>query len=150
MKRCIMVGYEEEKLLALRMYAEQRGVSVEEELAQAAEAMYQKVVPANVRAFVDMKVESQKPKRKGCFRLCCWGLTVNEEERGSRKKAIRLKCLDCCCGSAYEVRLCPARQCPLWRFRLGTECREESTENAEGSQENCLDESPPVGKEVLK
>ena len=65
MKKCIMVGYEEEKLLALRMYAEQRGVSVEEELAQAAEAMYQKVVPANVRAFVDMKVESQKPKRKG-------------------------------------------------------------------------------------
>ena len=64
MKKCIMVGYEEEKLLALRMYAEQRGVSVEEELAQAAEAMYQKIVPANVRAFVDMKVESQKPKKK--------------------------------------------------------------------------------------
>ena len=63
MKKCIMVGYEEEKLLALRMYAEQRGVSVEEELAQAAEAMYQKIVPANVRAFVDMKVESQKPKK---------------------------------------------------------------------------------------
>ena len=64
MKKCIMVGYEEEKLLALRMYAEQRGASVEEELAQAAEAMYQKIVPANVRAFVDMKVESQKPRKK--------------------------------------------------------------------------------------
>ena len=64
MKKCIMVGYEEEKLLALRMYAEQRGVSVEEELAQAAEAMYQKIVPANVRSFLDMKVESQKPKKK--------------------------------------------------------------------------------------
>ena len=64
MKKCIMVGYEEEKLLALRMYAEQRGASVEEELAQAAEAMYQKIVPANVRAFLDMKVESQKPKKK--------------------------------------------------------------------------------------
>ena len=64
MKKCIMVGYEEEKLLALRMYAEQRGASVEEELAQAAEAMYQKIVPPNVRAFVDMKVESQKPKKK--------------------------------------------------------------------------------------
>ena len=63
-KKCIMVSYEEEKLLALRMYAEQRGVSVEEELAQAAEAMYQKIVPANVRAFLDMKVESQKPKKK--------------------------------------------------------------------------------------
>lgn len=64
MKKCIMVGYEEEKLLALRMYAEQRGVSIEEELTQAAEAMYQKIVPANVRAFVDMKVESQKPRKK--------------------------------------------------------------------------------------
>ena len=63
MKKCIMVGYEEEKLLALRMYAEQRGVSVEEELAQAAEAMYQKIVPANVRSFLDMKLESQKPKK---------------------------------------------------------------------------------------
>lgn len=30
----------------------------------AKEAMYQKIVPANVRAFVDMKVESQKPKKK--------------------------------------------------------------------------------------
>ena len=64
MKKCIMVSYEEEKLLALRMYAEQRGASVEEELAQAAEAMYQRIVPANVRAFVDMKVERQKPKKK--------------------------------------------------------------------------------------
>ena len=64
MKKYIMVSYEEEKLLALRMYAEQRGVSIEEELAQAAEAMYQKIVPANVRAFLDMKVESQKPKKK--------------------------------------------------------------------------------------
>ena len=64
MKKCIMVGYEEEKLLALRMYAEQRGVSIEEELAQASEAMYQKIVPANVRSFLDMKVESQKPKKK--------------------------------------------------------------------------------------
>ena len=64
MKKCIMVGCEEEKLLALRMYAEQRGVSVEEELVQAAESMYQKVVPANVRAFVDMKVESRSQKER--------------------------------------------------------------------------------------
>ena len=73
---------------------------------------------------------------------------MNGEERGSRKKAIRLKCLDCCCGSAYEVRLCPARQCPLWRFRLGAECREESAENAEDFQKSCPDESMPADKEV--
>lgn len=64
MKKCIMVGYEEEKLLALRMYADQKGVSIEEELAQTAENLYQKLVPANVRTFLDMKLESQKPKRK--------------------------------------------------------------------------------------
>ncbi len=64
MKKCILVSYEEEKLLALRMYAEQRGVSVEDEMAQTAEALYQKYVPANVRTFLDMKAESVKSKKK--------------------------------------------------------------------------------------
>ena len=70
------------------------------------------------------------------------------EDRGSRKKAIRLKCLDCCCGSAYEVRLCPVRKCPLWRFRLGAECRDESDENAGIFQKINSDESLPMGKEI--
>lgn len=34
-------------------------------------------------------------------------------------KAIRLKCLDCCCGSANEVKLCPIKDCPLYTYRLG-------------------------------
>lgn len=34
-------------------------------------------------------------------------------------KAIRAKCLDCCCGQANEVRLCPSTQCPLHAFRNG-------------------------------
>ena len=34
-------------------------------------------------------------------------------------KAIRLKCLDCCCDSAYEVKLCPCEKCPLHPFRFG-------------------------------
>ena len=34
-------------------------------------------------------------------------------------KAIRLKCLDCCCGSAHEVKMCPVKNCPLHLFRLG-------------------------------
>lgn len=34
-------------------------------------------------------------------------------------KAIRSKCLDCCCGSAKEVRLCPVYDCPLYPFRMG-------------------------------
>lgn len=43
------------------------------------------------------------------------------QERISRSKAIRLKCLDCCCGQSAEVRKCPATECPLWRYRMGKE-----------------------------
>ena len=35
-------------------------------------------------------------------------------------KAIREKCLDCCCGNAAEVRKCVAIDCALWPFRLRT------------------------------
>lgn len=34
-------------------------------------------------------------------------------------RAIRLKCLDCCCGQRNEVKLCPSNDCPLWEFRFG-------------------------------
>ncbi len=34
-------------------------------------------------------------------------------------KAIRAKCLDCSCGSANEVKLCPVTKCPLYPFRDG-------------------------------
>ena len=34
-------------------------------------------------------------------------------------KILRLKCLDCCCGSSKEVQLCPARDCPCWPWRFG-------------------------------
>ena len=34
-------------------------------------------------------------------------------------KAIRLKCLECCCDQVAEVRSCGAEDCPLWPFRMG-------------------------------
>ena len=45
------------------------------------------------------------------------------EEIITRGKAIRLKCLDCCCGNSAEVRRCPATNCPLWRYRMGNESK---------------------------
>ncbi len=39
--------------------------------------------------------------------------------RVSPLRALRLKCLDCCNGSAQEVRLCTALDCPNWPFRMG-------------------------------
>ena len=43
------------------------------------------------------------------------------DERITRGKAIRLKCLDFCCGNSAEVRRCTTTNCPLWRYRLGSE-----------------------------
>lgn len=49
-------------------------------------------------------------------------------ERVSRSKAIRLKCIDCCAGNMAEVRRCSATNCPLWRYRMGRELKDESSE----------------------
>ena len=57
-------------------------------------------------------------------------------ERVSRSKAIRLKCIDCCCGNMAEVRRCPATNCPLWRYRMGRELKNETFEE---NLENCDD-----------
>ena len=34
-------------------------------------------------------------------------------------KAIRAHCLDCMCGQAQEVRLCPITDCSLYPYRMG-------------------------------
>ena len=34
-------------------------------------------------------------------------------------KAIRAKCMDCCCGQAKEIKLCNMRECPLFPYRAG-------------------------------
>ncbi len=55
------------------------------------------------------------PRRLGADALEALG-----HARMSPLKALRLRCLDCCCGSPREVRLCPAVDCPAWPFRMGT------------------------------
>ena len=35
-------------------------------------------------------------------------------------KAMRAKCLDCCCDQPYEVEMCACENnCPLWPYRMG-------------------------------
>lgn len=44
--------------------------------------------------------------------------TVERVKAGkSRAGAIKLKCLDCCCGSRAEVRRCQIKDCPLFEYR---------------------------------
>lgn len=37
----------------------------------------------------------------------------------TQMKAIRAKCLDCCCNDTKEVDNCPSEDCPLWDYRMG-------------------------------
>lgn len=64
MKKNMVLSYDGEKLCALLFFTEQKGISIEDELAQTVEGLYQKYVPANVRTYLDMKQEIQKSKRK--------------------------------------------------------------------------------------
>lgn len=41
-------------------------------------------------------------------------------------KAIRAKCLDCCGGQPYEVRLCTVVNFPLYAYRMGHRPKEGS------------------------
>jgi len=34
-------------------------------------------------------------------------------------RAIRAKCLDCCCGSSHEVKMCDVKTCPLYPYKSG-------------------------------
>lgn len=43
-------------------------------------------------------------------------------------KAIKLKCLDCCCDQANEVTLCPVTDCTLFPFRKGKGNKREMTD----------------------
>ncbi len=45
--------------------------------------------------------------------------TQKRDKTNSPLKAIRAKCLDCCCGSASEVKLCTMKDCDLYPFRFG-------------------------------
>ena len=50
-------------------------------------------------------------------------------------KAIRLKCLDCCCRSAHEVNLCNLEKCPLHPYRFGKNPYRKKIEYTEEQRE---------------
>lgn len=63
------------------------------------------------------------------------GSNIMEEKRISPLKSIRLKCLDCCCRSSNEVKLCPVTNCPLYPFREGHNPFIAKRENTEEQKE---------------
>ena len=63
MKKSISISVNEEKLSAIEMYLEQKNTTLAAELEKYADQLYGKVVPQNVRDFIDM-MSARKPARK--------------------------------------------------------------------------------------
>ena len=63
-------------------------------------------------------------------------------------KAIRAKCLDCCCGSQTEVKLCTCTDCSLYPFRLGhnPNIKREYTEEQRRAAAERLAKNKPLRK----
>jgi hypothetical protein len=70
-------------------------------------------------------------------------------QRRSPMQVIKAKCLDCCCGSAVEVRRCGMFDCSLWPYRMGADpwrapVSEEQKERARQNLRRArLSENPP-------
>lgn len=67
-KAVITVNFDEEKTAALKLYLEQKGTSVEKELAKSLETLFAKSVPAGVRQFIALRSGNSaivlSPKKK--------------------------------------------------------------------------------------
>ena len=59
MKNTVTIALEDKKVLALKMYLDQKNSSLEEEMSKYAEQLYIKSVPQNVRDFIDMEARQQ-------------------------------------------------------------------------------------------
>ena len=65
MKKTITVSINEEKLSAIEMYLGQKDTTLAAELDKFVEQTYTKVVPQNVRDFIDMMADKMPERRSG-------------------------------------------------------------------------------------
>lgn len=63
MKKSVTVAVNEEKLSAIEMYLEQKNTTFAAELDKYVDQLYGKIVPQNVRDFIDI-MSAKKPARK--------------------------------------------------------------------------------------
>ena len=65
MKKTITVSINEEKFSAIEMYLGQKDTTLAAELDKFVEQTYTKVVPQNVRDFIDMMTDKKPERRSG-------------------------------------------------------------------------------------
>lgn len=60
----LSINFDEEKFNTLKIYLKKKNSSVESETEKFLESLYLKIVPANVREFINMKNGSEKAEPK--------------------------------------------------------------------------------------
>ena len=65
MKKNVAIAIHEEKLAALEMYLPQKNTTLTAELDRFVEQLYSRVVPQNVRDFIDMRTGEKPLKKSG-------------------------------------------------------------------------------------
>jgi len=63
--------------------------------------------------------KANKLKKRGKIHDTLTGYDFRVDEPLTPMKAIRQKCLECCCGSSTEVARCHIHDCTLWPLRSG-------------------------------
>jgi hypothetical protein len=63
-------------------------------------------------------------------------------------KAIREKCLDCCCGSTADVKDCSVKNCPLYPFRMGKNPYRQRREMTEEEKQVLVDRLKEARKSI--
>ncbi len=67
-KTSVSIQFDDEKLSALKMYLQQKDLTVESELEKALDNLYAKAVPVGVREFLDMRsgtpIKTTEKKKK--------------------------------------------------------------------------------------
>lgn len=63
MKNTVNILLDDAKIFALKMYLSEEKTSLDEQLTRYAEQLYGKIVPQNVRDFIDMTEKQQAAKK---------------------------------------------------------------------------------------
>ena len=75
-KTIVTLTYAEEKLTALKLYLAEKGMSFDDEMKKAIDALYSKNVPSSVKDYIDKKAKAMKHEMKQEEKS-------NEQHRGS-------------------------------------------------------------------
>ena len=62
----VTIEYDSEKLSAIKKYMSMRQLNFEDEVEKSIDAMYRKYIPANVREYIEMRLEDEPVEKPPC------------------------------------------------------------------------------------